>query len=108
MDNTKYQRIKVDGTLFRPFFGCENVELYLKPKLPKFEFKKGKTTYTVTDLRYLNENAVECFRDMLAVVCNKPNCESLTFYANNFEEDELQRILDIVTSIDVEYKRRGV
>lgn len=38
-----------------------NAEFYMSPKLPKIEFKKGKMKYKITDIRFLNEVAIDTF-----------------------------------------------
>ena len=97
----KYVRQKIENHFF------EGMELYQKPDLPKFEFKKGKTTYTVTDLRCLNTLAVDVLMDILQTIISTPNCTEVSYDVSQLEEDERNLVSDIVTAVDCSYKKRG-
>ena len=73
-------------------------------QLPDYESNKAK--YKVTDLRCLNETAVNCFMQILKKVCNTPDCTEVSF-STDIDENELNLIADIITSIDYEYRKDG-
>lgn len=81
--------------------------MYMRPELPKIKFKADKVTYKVTDLRCLNETAVNCFIQILTDVCNTPDCESVSFDVSGIEQDKIDLISDIVTGIDFSYHKGG-
>lgn len=85
----------------------KNVQLYQMPDLPKIVFKANKVEYTVTDLRFLNENAVYCFEQILNEICSDPNCEEVSFNVNGIDYDKVNLITDIVGGIMFECKKGG-
>jgi hypothetical protein len=102
----KYDRIQIDPVAFAGILpdGCS---MYMKPELPKIEFKANKVTYKATDLRCLNETAVDCFIRILTEVCNNPDCEGVSFDVSGIEQDKIDLISDIVTGIDFSYHKGG-
>ena len=99
----KYERQKIDSSVF---FGDE-IQLHLAPSLPRIEFKKGRTTYSVTDLRCLNEAAVNIFMDILKQVCETPNLESVSYKSNGTDKDKVDLISDVLMGISCGRKSRA-
>ncbi len=97
----KYERQKIANCFW------EGATVWKRPELPKIEFKKGRTTYKITDLRCLNESAINTFMDVLRVVCGTPNCKEVSYDVTNLEEDKVNLIDDILSSVEWEYKKRG-
>ena len=98
----KYERQKIVQSFW------EGVTFWKRPELPKIELKKGRTTYKITDLRCLNELAVDTLMDVLRVVCGTPNCEEVSYDVTNVEEDKVNLIADILSSVEWQYKKRGL
>ena len=100
-----YEREKVDTSVFKDILP-DGAEMYIRPQLPTTEVKANKAKHKVTDLRCLNETAVNCFMQILKKVCNTPDCTEVSFYTD-IDENELNLIADIITSIDYEYCKDG-
>ena len=102
----KYERIEINAMAFTDILpdGCK---MYMRPELPKIEFKANKVTYKATDLRCLNENAVNCFIQVLTEVCNNPDCRNVGFDVSGVEQDKIDLIGDIVSGIDYSYHKGG-
>ena len=84
-----------------------NVEFYMSPKLPKIEFKKGKIKYKITDIRFLNEVAIDTFFQIMQEAMTTPDCEEVSFIVTGIEESRLHLISDIVCAIEYEVKKSG-
>lgn len=84
-----------------------NAEIYMSPNLPKIEFKKGKMKYKITDIRFLNELAVDTFLQIMQTAMTTPDCEEVSFIVTGTEESRLRLISDIVCAIDYEIKKCG-
>lgn len=102
----EYERQEIYSSACTDIFG-EGVKLWRKPELPKIEFKNGKKKYKVTDIRYLNEAAVNVFLEILRAACNTPKLKHITFAAKGIDENQLDLITDIVSSVDCECKSGG-
>lgn len=102
----KYTRTKVDASVFSDIMPAGSM-MYMRPELPKFGFKHDGVFYKVTDMRCLNEQAVSVFNQILSEVCNRPNAEEISFDITGIDEDQVDRITDIVSSIDYEAKKPG-
>ena len=76
-------------------------------ELPKMSWKSGKTTYSVTDIRPLNEVAVYVFEQILNEVLNEGVNEVTFNISEDYPQDKLDLIIDILLSISYEAKRRG-
>jgi len=102
----KYERVEINAGTLTDILpdGCK---VYRRPELPKIEFKANKVTYKATDLRCLNETAVDCFIRILTEVCNNPDCEGVSFDVSGIEQDKIDLISDIVTGIDFSYHKGG-
>lgn len=87
-------------------FGID-AQISKKFELPKISWKSGKTTYSVTDIRPLNEMAVYVFEQILNEVLNEGVNEVTFNISEDYPQDKLDLIIDILLSISYEAKRRG-
>ena len=104
--NIEYERTKVDMGDFADLFP-EGSSFFQTPKLPTIEFKAGKVKYTVTDLRVLNETAVDCFLKILNEAMNTPNCTSVSFNVTGMPKTTIDLVEDIVSAIKIEASKKG-
>lgn len=102
----KYERVEINAGTLTDILP-DGLKVYKRPELPKIEFKANKVTYKATDLRCLNETAVNCFIQILTEVCNNPDCRSVGFDVSEVEQDKIDLIGDIVTGIDYSYHKGG-
>jgi hypothetical protein len=102
----KYTRTKVDSSVFSDIMPPGGM-MYMRPELPKFGFKHDGVFYKVTDMRCLNEQAINVFEQILSYVCNRPNAEEISFNITGIDEDQVNRVTDIVSSIEYEAKKSG-
>ena len=77
------------------------------PELPTIELKKDKVKYKITDLRYLNEQAVECVQTLINIIINSDDWGEVGFVATDMEKDRIHLIADIMQSIRYEYEKGG-
>lgn len=84
-----------------------NSKVYMMPDLPKIEFKKGKIKYKITDIRFLNEVAIDTFFQIMQEAMTTPDCEEVSFIVTGIEESRLHLISDIVCAIEYEVKKCG-
>lgn len=85
-------------------------KLHLKPELPKIKFKDGGITYSVTDIRYLNESAISVFQNCVITAATVPNAKGYKFRVpKDFDnsDNKLDLIVDIVTAIGYEAEKSG-
>lgn len=102
----KYTRTKIDASVMNDILPPGSI-VYMRPKLPKIEFKHRGILYKVTDMRFLNEQAVSVFEQILSEVCNRPNVDEISFDITGIDGDQADRIADIVSSVDYEAKKTG-
>jgi len=100
----KYKRQEICDPCLSALFGNSGVKFFRRPDLPKVKFKKGRRVYTVTDLRCLNEQAVNVLIDILVHCANTQGCESVSYHVEDIEKYELDLISDIVTAVEFEYR----
>ena len=96
----KYERQKIVNCFW------EGITLWKRPELPKIEFKKGRNTYKVTDVRCLNQVAVDIFVNILSIVCAN-QVEEVGYDVTQLKESEINLISDILSGIECECKYRG-
>ena len=88
-----------------PTIDWDNVTLRERPKLPVVKWKRGKTTYTMTDLRYLRQDAVATLFEIIRTVAVHPDMERMIFSVpDDIADGELQAVIDIVTGISLTEK----
>ena len=83
------------------------VNIRMSPELPKLEVKKDKIKYKITDVRYLNETAVEVFSMIMEIAMNTKDCEEVSFDITNINEDNWHLITDILSGIEYECSKGG-
>ena len=94
---------------FVPLIDSKGLRVSLKPELPKVEYKIGKDTYTVTALKYLNASAVNLFFQLLIEAVELKAFDGVTYSVpDDMDIEELEVMLDIVSSIQYEWKRRRI
>lgn len=99
----KYTRLETTMNLF----GMD-MKVHRIPELPKLHFQRGGVKYSVTDLRVLNEHAVDAFEQMMKYVMEVPNCEEMNFIISDDTPNEnVNLIVDIVTGISYSAKKGG-
>jgi len=99
----KYTRLETTMNLF----GMD-IKVHRIPELPKLHFQRGGVKYSVTDLRVLNEHAVDAFEQMLKYVMEVPNCYEMKFIISDDTPNEnVNLIVDIVTGISYSAKKGG-
>ena len=103
----KYFRHEIDPGSFSAFMP-EGAKMYMRPEMPKIEFKEGKLKCRVTDLRLLNPLGCEAFERLLVAMVTAPETgEAKMFASADVDEDTLSIIADIVTGFSYEVKRGG-
>lgn len=89
-----------------PAMDWENITVTMRPDLPKATWKSGKITYTMTDLRYLRQDAVSTLFAIIMEAANDPDLDSIEFEVpDNADEDDVNALCDIVTG--VKYTAKG-
>lgn len=102
----KYERQEINVGSFGGILpdGCK---VYRAPELPTIGFVKGGVTYSVTDIRFLNERAVDAFEKILSMACNDPDLKEVSFDVTGIEKDTIDLISDIICAIKVRAKKGG-
>lgn len=100
-----YTRAKFSDCILSDIF--PDSEFYMTPSLPKLEVKRNKVKYKITDLRFLNERAVNTFVQIMLEAMNTLDIEEVSFDVTGIEESDLNLISDIVSSIQVESSKGG-
>lgn len=85
-----------------------NSKVYMMPDLPKIEFKRDKIKYKITDIRFLNETAVNVFLSIMETAMNTEDCEEVSFDITGIiKENHWDLISDIVENIRYEVSKGG-
>lgn len=102
----KYERQEINVGSFDGILpdGCK---VYRTPELPTISFVKGGVTYSVTDMRFLNERAVDAVEKILAMACSDPDLKEVSFDVTGIEEDTIDLISDIICAIKVHAHKGG-
>ena len=102
----EYERTKVDGSVFNDLLGGKG-EFSMLPELPMIEFKAGKWKIKFTDLRCLNEVAVDVFEKCLTTAATEEGATEAVFYVGDISDEELSLVIDICMGVKFEAKKRG-
>lgn len=105
MSKYKRQEMEVDESWSDIF--PEGFRLFKIPELPKVQFKVDGVKYECTDLRYLDRGAVNCFLQILGEIGASTDCNEVGFDVAGADEDEVNRIIDIVMGIKFGYSKGG-
>lgn len=108
----EYKRTTIDGSAL--LFGLpeemkKDIQFSKLPELPMLTFKKNKTTYKITDIRYLNENAINALQVILnAIAQDSEEIEEVNFkIQKGTKEETVDLITDILMAINLEVKTVG-
>lgn len=89
-------------------FANGNIKICMNPELPTIKFEKNKVTYTITDIRLLNETAVNVFTEALSYVISEPDVEEMTFETSEDIDEYLKEVLsDILNGITYIAEKKG-
>lgn len=77
-------------------------KIYMMPNLPMIEVERNGIKYKTTDIRFLNETAVNIFLHIMQTAMNTEDCEEVSFDVTGIEKNKLDLILDIVGGIRYE------
>lgn len=102
----KYERKEINVGSFEGILpdGCK---VYMTPELPTVSFVKGRVTYSVTDIRFLNERAIDAFEKILAMACSDPDLKEVSFDVTDVEKDTIDLISDIICAVKVHAYKGG-
>jgi hypothetical protein len=100
----KYERIMIDAPELEEFM--PGAKLYMGPKLPMLEFELHDIEYKFTDLRWLNEFAIECFDAAINYIANTPDCKEVSFDVTGVDKSRIEIASDILTSTRYEMAKK--
>lgn len=100
-----YQRQRVEFPALTELFN--GAEAYIRPELPTITIKKERATYTITDIRRLNEKAVSILREIINQIVKDPEIDEVCFKGDGITIEELQMLVDIVIGVEYGVKERG-
>ena len=69
--------------------------------------KENKILYEITDIRLLNQNAIQFLFKIFDSCCSDPECLEVDFDVTGMSQTELDVVIDIINSIQVKAKKRG-
>lgn len=103
-----YKHCEIDAGIFKHVLP-EGAKLYMRPELPTVKFKHEKVTYTVTDVRLLNESAVQTFAEMLScVIADESISDKITLLIPvGVDESTVDIITDIIMGISFSASKGG-
>lgn len=99
----KYERTIIDGSVF----GLTNAQFSRLPELPMLEYKAGKWKIKVTDMRCLNETAVDTFEKCLTTAATENGATEAVFDIGDIDENTLNLVADICMAAKYEARKRG-
>lgn len=105
----KYERIEdVDLTNFFSAFTPNAGTIYQGLNLPMLKFKRDHVEYEVTDLRPLNQDAIHVFEVIIQLIKENPEMYEWQFeIPEDFTEDDVSLIVDIIMALSVKATKRG-
>ena len=82
--------------------------IHMLPDLPMIKFKKDHVEYEVTNIRYLNNNAINVFQAIISSIKANPECAEWTFaIPEEYDDDYVHIIMDIIMGLTVNARKRG-
>lgn len=90
---------------FADMLNMPGLQLRMRPELPKFVVKRNGAKYTITDLRLLNESAVNTLLQIVRIAANDRETEIAFAVPCDVTDKQLETTVDIVTGITIETKR---
>ena len=92
----------------REMFDMGGAKCYIRPELPEIKFTKDKVNYSVTDIRVLNEMAVDTFIRCVQTAIWDRDAEKAKFtVGKDITQMQLDLVSDIVTGIKWSSKKGG-
>lgn len=86
----------------------EGAKLYMRPELPKIEFRKGRAKYKMTDFSLLHPYGWDVFAMCLDAMATTPNARSnIVLFEKEVDKDTLEIICDIVSGFDYKVSKSG-
>jgi len=85
----------------------DGMEYYFKPDLPDISFEDNSVQYTVTDLRLLNEDAVNILAIIIQETMRKKDIESVTFNVGKVDKESINPIIDIALGFSFKAESKG-
>lgn len=90
---------------FNKLLDDPDVKIRMNPELPKYTYKVGKAKYSITNIKYLNETALEIVLKSIFEMALGEECA--IFDVTEMNEHHLEVVRDILGSIGYECKERG-
>ena len=87
---------------FNKLLDDSNVKIRTIPELPKYTYKVGKAKYSITNLKYLNETAIEMVLKSIFKMALGEECA--IFDVTEMNEHHLEVVMDILSGIGYECK----
>lgn len=84
-----------------------NVTLKQAPELPMVKEKRNGYTCKVTNMKYLNQTAVDVFNMAIEDIKEKESIHDITIALTGMEDEEVETVCDILTSVKYECSKRG-
>ena len=75
--------------------------------LPEFEFKIGKVKYKATDLRLLNNYAINAFKIILNFIKENPDAEDVTLDVTDLEKSDILAVKEIIRGLNFTATKNG-
>ena len=86
----------------------EGMKLSTIPKLPMIETKIDKMTVGVTDLRYLNKDAVNIIEHIICMIVTYGAISEVPLlFDNEMDDKDLRIVLDILQAFSYDVKKKG-
>lgn len=107
----KYKSKKVNPGPFESILP-EGASLTILPKLPMYEFKYKGLFYSITDIRFLNELAIDAFAQIICQINDGSigmsgiKNEVSVWFPKEYD-DRLPLIIDILMALKYEVKKKG-
>lgn len=96
--------IDLDGQVLSE---AKNYKLIAGPSLPEIKFKIKNKYYTVTDIRYLNQQAVDIIDKLIQSAAKSDEKDYVAFNTNGVNADDIQIIVDIVMGLNIHVSTVG-
>ena len=96
----------------RGFFSAilpDGWEIYRSPDLPTLKFITNGVKYEVTDIRFLNETALNVLSNIIEIIAGrpKPDVKSVQMFYSDMDDDTLDLITTILLAIKVKATKGG-
>lgn len=84
-------------------------EIYRSPDLPTLKFRTNGVKYEVTDMRFLNETALNVFSGIIEIIAGsaKPDVKSVEISFSDMDDNTLDLITTILLAIKVKATKGG-